>query len=381
MRFPRFHTISVAVLGVLTAAAIAVPVTGGAAVARAATTTATSCTALVSGPPVTMKVTTPGKAATCTFSGKVGQRISTVVTNLVINSGSGGSGCATLTLLNPSGGVVDSSGLDCGFSSIGLTNAPDVLTASGTYTVRLELDQTDTGTAQLWVSTPVTVGTVAINGPPVSMNVTRVGQGVQRTFTGKAGQRISTVITNLVINSGSGGSGCATLTLLNPSGGVVDSSGLDCGFSSIGLTNAPDVLTVSGTYTVRLELDQTDTGTAKLWVSTPVTVGTVTVNGPPVSMNVTRVGQGVQRTFTGTAGQQINTVVTNLVINSGSGGSGCATLTLLNPKGGQVDSSGQDCGSSSIGIGPDKLLVSGTYTVRLELDQTATGSGTLQVST
>ena len=95
MRFPRFHTISVAVLGVLTAAAIAVPVTGGAAVARAATTTATSCTALVSGPPVTMKVTTPGKAATCTFSGKVGQRISTVITNLVINGGS----CATLVIV------------------------------------------------------------------------------------------------------------------------------------------------------------------------------------------------------------------------------------------------------------------------------------------
>ena len=262
MRFPRFHTISVAVLGVLTAAAIAVPVTGGAAVARAATTTATSCTALVSGPPVTMKVTTPGKAATCTFSGKVGQRISTVITNLVINGGS----CATLTLFNPSGGEVDTSGQDCGFSSIGLTNAPEVLTVPGTYTVRLALDPTATGSAKLWVSAPVTVGTVAINGPPVSMNVTRVGQGVQRTFTGTIGQRISTVVTNLVINSGSGGSGCATLTLLNPKGGQVDSSGQDCGSSSIGI--GPDKLLVSGTYTVRLELDQTATGSGTLQVST-----------------------------------------------------------------------------------------------------------------
>ena len=187
------------------------------------------------------------------------------------------------------------------------------------------------------------------------------------------------MVTNLVINNGNGGSGCATLTLLNPSGGVVDTSGQDCGLSSIGLANAPDVLTVSGTYTVRLELDQTATGSAKLWVSAPVTVGTVTVNGPAVSMNVTRVGQGVQRTFSGKAGQRISTVVTNLVINNGNGGSGCATLTLL--KGKQVvDTSGQDCGLSSIGIGPDTLPVSGTYTVRLELDQTATGSGTLKVS-
>ena len=174
MKFPRFHTISAAALGVLTAAAIAIPITGGAAAARAATTTASSpCTASVNGPAVPMKVATPGKAATCTFSGKAGQRISTVVTNLVINNGS----CATLTLLNPSGGVVDTSGQDCGLSSIGLANAPDVLTVSGTYTVRLELDQTATGSAKLWVSAPVTVGTVTVNGPAVSMNVTRVGQG------------------------------------------------------------------------------------------------------------------------------------------------------------------------------------------------------------
>jgi len=261
MMFPRFHTISAAVLGVLTAAAIAVPLTGGAAVARAATPTASSpCTASVNGPAVPMKVATPGKAATCTFSGKIGQRISTVITNLVINGGS----CATLTLLNPSGGQVDTSGQYCGFSSIGLANAPDVLTVAGTYTVRLELDQTATGSAKLWVSAPVTVGTVAVNGPPVSMNVTRVGQGVQRTFTGKIGQRISTVITNLVINSGDGGSGCATLTLLKGKQ-VVDTSGQYCGFSSIGI--GPDKLTLAGTYTVRLELDQTATASATLQVS------------------------------------------------------------------------------------------------------------------
>ena len=150
MMFPRFHTISAAVLGVLTAAAIAVPLTGGAAVARAATPTASSpCTASVNGPAVPMKVATPGKAATCTFSGKIGQRISTVITNLVINSGDGGSGCATLTLLKGKQ-VVDTSGQYCGFSSIGI--GPDKLTLAGTYTVRLELDQTATASATLQVS-------------------------------------------------------------------------------------------------------------------------------------------------------------------------------------------------------------------------------------
>ena len=233
-----------------------------------------AATVSVNGPAVTMKVTTPGKAAKSSFTGKAGQRISTVVTNLVTSDNPG---CATLTLLNPSGGVVDTSGQVCDVTSTGLANAPDVLTVSGTYTVRLELDQTATGSAKLWVSAPVTAGTVSVNGPAAPVNVTRVGQGVQRTFAGKAGQRISTVVTNLVTSDNPG---CATLTLLNPSGGVVDTSGQVCDVTSTGLANAPDVLTVSGTYTVRLELDQTATGSAKLWVSAPVTAGTVSVNGP-----------------------------------------------------------------------------------------------------
>ena len=95
-------------------------------------------------------------------------------------------------------------------------------------------------------------------------------------------------------------------------------------------------------------------------------------------MNVTRVGQGVQRTFAGKAGQRISTVVTNLVTSDNPG---CATLTLLNPSGGVVDTSGQVCDVTSISIGPHPLHVSGTYTVRLELDQTATGRGSLKVST
>ncbi len=360
----------------LPAALLVVGLSAGAASAGTAgparPAAARCCTVTVNGPAVMMKVTRAGMSAKQTFRGVVGQRISTVVTNLVTSDNPG---CATLTLLNPSGGVADTSGQVCDATSIGLANAPDVLTVPGTYTVRLELDQTATGSAKLWVSAPVTAGTVRVNGPAVPMNVTRVGQGVRRTFTGKAGQRISTVVTNLVTSDNPG---CATLTLLNPSGGVADTSGQVCDATSIGLANAPDVLTVPGTYTVRLELDQTATGSAKLWVSAPVTAGTVRVNGPAVPMNVTRVGQGVRRTFTGKAGQRISTVVTNLVTSDNPG---CATLTLLNPSGGVADTSGQVCDATRIGIGPDRLHVSGTYTVRLELDQTATGRGSLKVST
>jgi hypothetical protein len=295
----------------------------------------------------------------------VGQQISVVVTSLVIHGGS----CATLTLLDPGGAIRDTTGLQCGFTSIGF--GPDVLTIPGTYTVRLQLDPTATGSAKLWVSAPITLKPVGVNKPAAPMPVTRVGQGVRRTFAGKAGQRVSVTVTSLVVNGGS----CATLTLLDPSGGTRDTTGLQCGLTSIGF--GPDVLTVPGTYTVWLQLDPTATGGGKLWVSAPITLGTVKVNGPAAPMPVTRVGQGVRRTFAGKAGQRVSVAVTNLVVNGGS----CATLTLLDPSGGTRDTTGLQCGLTSIGFGPDRLSVSGTYVVWLQLDPTATGGGSLTVST
>ena len=273
-----------------------------------------------------------GHVAKQTFRGVVGQRISTVVTNLVTSDNPG---CAHID-------AAESQRRGRRYQRAGVRRhqhrpgqRPGRADRPGHLHGPAQLDQTATGSAKLWVSAPVTAGTVRVNGPAVPMNVAGVGQGVRRTFTGKAGQRISTVVTNLVTSDNPG---CATLTLLNPSGGVADTSGQVCDATSIGLANAPDVLTVPGTYTVRLELDQTATGSAKLWVSAPVTAGTVRVNGPAVPMNVTRVGQGVRRTFTGKAGQRISTVVTNLVTSDNPG---CATLTLLNPSGGVADTSGQ----------------------------------------
>jgi hypothetical protein len=222
--------------------------------------------------------------------------------------------------------------------------------------------------------TVATVGrlpaSVSVNGPSVSMNVTRVGQGVIRTFDGTAGQRISVIVNGVATSD----NGCKTLTLFDPSG-VSLASDTHCGDSnpnSVGPIN----LTSSGTYQVRLEVDTTATATSMLWVSAPVIIGSVSVNGPSVSMNVTRVGQGVIRTFDGAAGQRI-TVVVNAVATSNNG---CKTLTLFDPSGLSLRSN-SSCGDSNpVSIGPIDLTISGTYQVRLEVDTTATATSTLSVS-
>ena len=322
---------------------------------------AAATTVKVNGPSVSMKVSRPGASASRTFAGKAKQRVTVALTKLVTSDGSDG---GTLTLLAPNGTTVDSSS---GYGSVGV--GPDALTVTGIYTVRLTLrDNTATGTATLWVSAPKVLGSVKVNGSSASMNVSRVGQEVERTFAGKAKQRVTVALTKLVTSDGSDG---GTLTLLAPNGTTVDSSS---GYGSVGV--GPDALTVTGIYTVRLTLrDNTATGTATLWVSAPKVLGSVKVNGSSASMNVSRVGQEVERTFAGKAKQRVTVALTKLVTSDGSDG---GTLTLLAPNGTTVDSSS---GYGSVGVGPDALTVTGIYTVRLTLhDNTATGTATLWVS-
>ena len=123
-------------------------------------------------------------------------------------------------------------------------------------------------------------------------------------------------------------------------------------------------------------MDTTATGSGTLWVSAPVTVGTAGVNGPSAAMDVTRVGRGVQRTFSGKAGQNISVVISNPVTSD----NGCETLTLLDPSRAPVGSQ-VNCGNGNpVAIGPVLLASSGTYNVRFEVDTTATGHGSLKVS-
>ena len=340
-------------------------INSGPATASAATTAAgSSCTGtvIVNGPSVPMKITRPGQTAKRTFCGEVGERISAVITNPVTSD----QGCETLTLSGPGPTNISQSGCGNG-NAVGV--GPVDLTAPGVYTVRLQLDTTATGHATLWVSAPVTLGTVGINKPAQPMNIKRVGQGVQRTFKGSMGQRVSVVVTNVVTSD----QGCETLTLSGP--GPTNVSQSACGNGNpIGV--GPIDLTAPGIYTVSFEADVVATATSKLWVSTPRTVGTIGINGPAEPMNVIRVGQGVQRTFKGSRGQRVSAVITNVVTSD----QGCETLTLFGPGGTNVSQSA--CGNGNpIGVGPVRLPSKGIYTVRFEVDTTATGHGSLRVST
>ena len=100
-----------------------------------------------------------------------------------------------------------------------------------------------------------------VNGPIEPLKVTRYGQAVWRTFTGKAGQKVTEVLKELDTSD----NGCANLYLIEPSGATLDHAGA-CGNGST-ITIGPDTLPTKGTYSVELFIDTTATGGGQLKVS------------------------------------------------------------------------------------------------------------------
>jgi hypothetical protein len=327
-------------------------------------TAGSSATVTINGPTVPLRVTKSGQTAKVTFKGKFGQTVSEVLTGLKTSD----NGCANLYLLEPGGATLDHAGT-CGNGNL-IGVGPDTLPVSGTYTVELILDSTAKGSGTLWVSAPVSTGTMKVNGPIEPLKVTRYGQAVWRTFTGKAGQTVSVVLKELDTSD----NGCANLYLIEPGGATLNHAGTCGNGNLIGI--GPNTLPVSGTYKIELFIDTTAKGAGQILLTSPVSVGTVKVNGPSEPLKLTRYGQAVWRTFTGKTGQTVSEVLTGLETSD----NGCANLYLIEPGGATLNHAGT-CGNGNlIGVGPDTLPVSGTYKIELFIDTTAKGSGQLLLS-
>jgi hypothetical protein len=197
-----------------------------------------------------------------------------------------------------------------------------------------------------------------LNGPAVIAQLPTPGQNARLTFTGTAGQRIST-----------GGSGtlnsCWTLAILKPDGTSLAST-FSCG-SSIFID--PQTLPATGTYTILVDPSGGGTGQVTVNAYDVVDVtGTITLNGPAVVSQLPTPGQTARLTFDGTAGQRVS-------MNSSSSFNGCWTLAMLKPDGSTLAST-FSCGSS-IFIDPQALPTTGTYTVLIDPSGGATGQATV----
>jgi uncharacterized protein YhfF len=297
-----------------------------------------------------------GQNAKYTFSGTAGQQVSVNATNSTY------AGCLALTV-----GILKPDGTNLGSASTcGSSDFLDSLTlpTTGTYTVLVDPGGTATGSATVLLSSFNDILGTITAGTPITVTTTFAGQNARYTFSGTAGQQVSVNATNSTY------AGCIALTLniLKPDGTSLGSTG------TCGTTDLLDSLTLptTGTYTVLVDPGGTATGSATVLLSSfSDIIGTITA-GTPITVTTTAIGQNAKYTFSGTAGQQISVTISNSTYT----GCNALVVSILKPDATTLGSAGI-CNSTSGFLDSLTLPTTGTYTVLVNPQGTATGSATV----
>jgi YD repeat-containing protein len=302
-------------------------------------------TITIGGASTTVSVTRAGQRARVTFSGTAGQSVS-----LGLTSGTVG---GSTTLYRPDGSIhLGPTGF--GVPSGGVDYAP--LAATGTHAILVDPTDINTGSVTLTLSELI-AGTTALNGPPVSVNITRPGQAAYWTFSGTAGHRASHVVSSTITGT----------IVVFYAGGAVSSGGLP------GTTFLePATLPVTGTYYIYIDPTGANSGSATVTsYDVPAdATGSLTINGGTVGVTLSVPGQNAVLSFSGTAGQHITVRVTG---NS----FGCVFFVVTQPGGGGTYGT-STCGSSyNFGL---TLATTGTHTLKIDPQGSATGGATVEVT-
>src|SRR5262245_43017462 len=325
------------------------------------------------GAPVTVTPgPVPGQNALVTFSGAQNQRIALKLSNVTI----GTSTCcsARVSILKPDGSTLV---FATPFGTSGGFVDTKTLPVSGTYTILVDPQLTDVGSATLTLYDvpPDVTSTIAPGGAPVTVSMGPVpGQNALVTFSGTQNQRISLNMSNVTI----GTSTCcsARVSITSPDNSTLFYAtplGRNGGFLDT------KVLPQTGTYTILVDPQQADVGsmTLTLYDVPPDLTGTIAVGGPPVSLTLGPVpGQNATLTFSGTAAQRVSLRLSNVTI----GNTSCcgAKISMLEPDGTTV--------VPPILVGTfgatitATLPVTGTYSIGIDPQQAYVGGITLTLS-
>ncbi|HEX2110140.1 MAG TPA: Ig-like domain-containing protein [Gaiellaceae bacterium] len=299
------------------------------------------------GPAVTVTTGTPGQNVQLAFTGTAGQRVSLQLGPVC---------CSTkVSILKPGGSTLlapTNIGSGGGFVDV------QTLPTSGTYTIVVDPQGSAVGsmTVRLHDVPADVTATIVPGGASVTVTTGTPGQNARLTFTGTAGQRVSVKIGPVC---------CSTkVSLLRSTGATVASAS----FGSSGGFMDVQTLPVSGTYTLLVDPQGASTGsvTVALFDVPPDATGTISLGGPPVTVTTTVPGQNAKLTFAGAAGQRVSIAV-----------DACCTTTvaLLRPDGTSLGSTTVFGGSGFLDT--RVLPVTGTYTVSVDLQSSATGTVTL----
>ena len=265
----------------------------------------------------------------------------------------------TLTIFKPDGSSLGS----WSFASGGAFVDTQTLPVAGTYTILVNPSSTGTGNATLTLNdcTDVT-GTISPGGGSVSVTIPVQGQSARVTFSGTAGQRVSLNMTGVTIFS-------SFVSLNNPDGSALGSSILISNASTAFMD--PRTLPSTGTYTIVVDPNNTNTGsmTLTLYDVAADPTGSVTVGGSALNVTTTVPGQNATVKFNGTSGQQVTVHVTSNTM-------GTVTVKLLKPDGATLTTTTSS--SASFNLATQTLSVTGTYTI--SIDPSGANIGSMNVS-
>ncbi|HVD66654.1 MAG TPA: hypothetical protein VNB65_07145 [Gaiellaceae bacterium] len=315
-----------------------------------------SGTATFGGAGGTVTTTVPGQDAYVTFTGVSGHRLALGLSGVTVSAGS-------VTVLNPDATVLAP---QRAFATADTFIDPIALTQNGTYKVVLDPKGKAVGAVTVTAydvpadtSAALTLG----NATPATISV--AGQRAGFTFSGTTGQRISMNVQSSDFNG--------TAELLKPDATVLASTPI----SPAGGFLDTVVLPANGTYTVRLDPsgDQTGVATFVAYGVPADTTAPITAGGSAVTVTNTVPGQNGLLTFTGTTGQKVSVLVSNV------SGADPAELNLLKPDGHAAIPAPITVSSAGAWLQPVVLPANGTYTIVLDPQYDTVGSADVNLYT
>ncbi|MEU8702411.1 polymorphic toxin-type HINT domain-containing protein [Streptomyces sp. NPDC048680] len=311
----------------------------------------------VIGPSTELTITRPGQNGIAHFSAQLGQRISLGSTSQVFASS------VAMEVHGPDGKLVGTR-----FSvSKNLSSDWDspVLTASGTYTLKVTPDQLGTGTLTLTLSSPTITPELTNTGPTAAATVDRAGQDVESSFHAVAGDDLSLGLTDNTFTS------MLIVTVFAPSGAkVINGQSVLSGYSkTFSLPGLPE----TGMYRVVINPYQGATGTAKLTLSADA-VTALTVDGAVQPALIERPGQQLRAEFIAPDAKAFGIALTNSTLAKSG------TARLVGPAGGTGTSLGYVPASSPVAFYISGVTPGTKYAVVITSDDAGTGAAKLWLS-
>jgi hypothetical protein len=328
----------------------------GTAQVRLISATDVGGTLSIGGPEVSARIDQGGAVARLDFPATAGQKVFVDYTSTLPDQ------CSVVRLRDPSGAdmaggcVIDGKGFIDGI----------VLPATGTYSILVDPQGTDTGVTLLHLisvtdqSVPTTIG-----GSPVAATISQPGGVSRLTFTGSAGQKVGVEVTNSTVPDS------CVLALRKPNGDQISGGCIIGGKGFIDGTVLPD----SGQYTVVVDPSARDIGQSSVRVfAITDSQGTIAVNGSDVTVTIGQPGGVARLTFSGTAGQSVAIdVVSSTLPNQ------CGVVYLRDPANNEV--AGGCIVDGKGGITSKTLPATGQYTIVIDPGWPDTGNAVLRLHT